>query len=180
MSGSALYQTIAVCIVGLFGTIALMTLEILTPLQCAGFGGAFLLVAILRNRIENRTIKKSGDLFPQLRISALKKYALKWSALYPGLRQIVLYEAPATYPKIAGVTIKYLLIFEFRKWRKGRNGAKIFTEDNLGMTDHLFDGHFTEVYSNDDFPFDFRDHWVTDTVPHEDVNTKSSIMLWKK
>lgn len=141
-------------------------------------GISLLLIFFVEGRRKQKV--KNDNLFPRLRISALKKYATKWSILYPKLKKITLYEAPATYPNIAGVTIKYLLIFEFSKWRKGRHFARIFMENNLGIPDYLFDEHFSEVYLNDDFPINFRDHWITDTVPHEDVDMRSSVLLWKK
>jgi len=181
MSGSALYQTIMVCIAFLFYSMALMTLEILTLLQCAGFGSAFLLAAVLRNRIENRTAKESYDLFPQLRIPALKKYAEKWAKIYvpTGLRKIILYEAPITYPMIGGHQIKYLLVFEFRKIKEWLKGEK-FIQDNYITPETLFDESFSEIYQNNNSPMNYRDFWDFDIIAHEDVNPKHSVILFKK
>lgn len=91
-------------------------LDTLTIYDLICLGILFSLVALLMSSFENkkRKIGRDSILFPQLRIPVLKKYAAKWSILYPGMKKIVLYEAPATYPILGGQTIKYLLLFKFK------------------------------------------------------------------
>lgn len=60
MSKSALYQTIAVGSGFFTYTLGFAKMNILTPTECFAFGTVFILMAVLRNRIESRTNKKRG------------------------------------------------------------------------------------------------------------------------
>lgn len=54
MSPAAFYQTITVCIGFFFYGAMFVKMDILTPVQCFLFGSLFILLAYLRNRIDNR------------------------------------------------------------------------------------------------------------------------------
>ena len=76
MNKSGLYQTIAIT-GGFFAySLVFVQMNILTPIECFYFGTAFILLAVLRNRIESRINKKKKILTGELvlRPSRLRVY----------------------------------------------------------------------------------------------------------
>ena len=171
------------CIVGLFVTFIGIGIDKMGyPIPGQAFiavGIAGIFVVLIYNFRNPKKDKGENIVFPQLRIPALKKYASKWGKTYLGLKRIVLYEAPLTYPNIAGETVKYLLVFKFGKRAKDLYHHRRFEENNLGLPEWLFDKHFPEVYL-DNPPANFVDQWSIITYIPEDVDPKYSVVLFKK
>ena len=148
MSKSSLYQTIAVSGGFFVYSLGFVQMNILTPVECFGFGTIFLLLAVLRYRLDRFVKSKNKivkDIFFNLNIPALKETLKYWGDSWDNVKKITLYPAPLDFPSIEGVRIKYILHWKCSKIYPMLE--HVLLEGNWGCNEMLItDDQYKNIY----------------------------------
>lgn len=144
-------------------------------------GGALILGFIIRRFVDKIWRKRhkqqeSFDIFPNLKLSALKQWGLQKGQQYRYLKKIVLFDPPLKYP----LDVNYILYFDFdTSTSEGKNSEKHFNENNAFQINSILDNGFQEVYRNK-VNSDFRDEWFLTIVRYSGFNDDYSWVIYQK
>jgi hypothetical protein len=125
--------------------------------------------AFLLNRWVRKKKRRHADPFPELRRSILERVVLYWVRRHNGLKKVVLYEQPVTYP----APVKYIVYCEFRK----KKDADRFEIEHALQPANLITDNVIEVYK-DQTPRPFQYEWWFETKKKPWMEQQPSWLLY--
>ena len=179
MNKSALYQTVSVSSGFFVYSLGFIQMDILTPIECFYFGTIFILLAVLRNRLDNSSKSKNRitkDVFSSLNIPALKETLKYWGDSWDNVKKITLYPAPPNLPVIGGETIKYILHWKCSKIHPMLE--HVLLEGKWGCNKMLIDDdQYKKIYK--EIPRgEYRNEWHCVTKMPQNIDKRYSVLLY--